>query len=195
MSEIHAWCKKRMGPMKELVDSLRTQVPSREQREPINDVKTLMRMDEEISTTLTTLRYVSKKRKLFKEIAVGLSGQENSPDYAYFGPAPHFSLGDPGGVASGVGFAADGVLAFLDLWKQERAHKKEVKQYQKDLGPLKNRMLNNYCLLVSTLDVMVGFGAISEKSGDDMFKNGFNLPIANKAWNISTNYKWLAVTA
>lgn len=184
MKEVHDWCKSHDQKMRALVDSFYKHEPDREQRAPTMDASGLIRLQGLISSDLSTLKYVKKQKTVIKEFA-SLVGNERTPDNAYFGPAPHLSLGDPGGMASAAGTFADLGSAVLAVFKGARAESKMVKDLTDNAearSTYKQQILRDYEQVVFLLRDLIETGALSEKAAGALHNAGLNVPILNRCW-------------
>lgn len=194
MKEMRDWCIANVANIKALTDSMRANKPLRSLTKPTHSASDLIRISGEIQSSLSTLRYVSKKSSTFKDL-VSLIGNERTPDNAFFGPAPNVSLGDPGGVASAAGLAADLSGAVLAVFKGARAEKRFAESVEKDPSDLKRSMMNDYCELVTRLEKLIELCVESESAAKSFNAQGLNRPILTKAWQIALNNQWLVFAA
>lgn len=197
MSQEHEWCKKNLDEMKKLIESFYKNEPDREQRPPQLDASGLIRLSGEISSNLSTLKYITKPKKIIKELA-SIVGNERTPDNTFFGPAPNLSLGDTGGTASTAGIFADLGIAVVAVFKGALAEKKMVKSLTENAqakSAYKQQILRDYERLVQLLNFVIEQAAVSEESANILHKNGLNVPILTNCWKTVTNNKWLVLAA
>ena len=194
MKEMRDWCIAQLAKIKALTDSVRANKPLRELPKPTHSASDLFRISGEIQSSLSTLRYVSKKSSTFGDLA-SLVGNERTADNAFFGPAPHLSIGDPGGVGSAAGFAADLGGALLAVFKGARAESQLTKSIENDPSALKQSMMHEYCELLLKLERLAELCAENEATATMFNNQGLNKPILAKAWQIALNHQWLVFAA
>ena len=193
MKELHDWCVGHKDP----IANLRERHEGHNQWEipqpPKLDGRLLFNASTQIKGVVSTLRSVSSKKNLFKDLAVVMGGGGTTPEQEYIMPAPDFSTG--GGFGAVAGLGVDIASGFGALRQETRAMKKELKTYESGDAQAKKALRMDYENMIIRLDALVRLGAQSEDQAEKLFKRGFNVPIANRAWATTQVYSWLVHVA
>ena len=196
--ELCDWCRDHKSEITELKISWEDGRTWRaEQRQPVLDPRVLLDASDQIDGVLGTLRYVRSKKNLFKEVGIALAGGGSTPDHEYFGPVPDFSnaVGTGTGIGGVAGRAVAIVSGFEALRQQKRAMKQELKDIEEDSLRKKAKLQFSYYNLISRLEAMVRLAAESEVQADKLFRRGFTVDIARRAWSIAKTFNWLVKAA
>ena len=191
MSDVHSWASKNIADIKNLIASFYDHKPEREQRAPVSDLSKLIRINGEIESALSTLKFVSKGNKFSLSDLASLVGRGDTPDNAYFGPSPSFS--GAGGTAAGAGALADVGLTFVTAFKGMYSEHKYMRRLEKDSSGLKQGMVKNYSDLAILLHGLTERAAENESTAKRLHSNGLNVPILRNAWTVVRSNNWIVL--
>jgi hypothetical protein len=205
--ELQEYCRQTVPHLQRLAEQLRIQKPAAVPPN-ISQLHQLMGVLTDMQNSLDTLIGIQKQylgKDSFAKLLEAAGGMDATPDYGYYGPAPEFSanpsfggahMPTAGGMAALAGFAGDFTSAVTAFVKQHLALRKQLKEYQKDPGPLKNDLRVAYCALFELLgNIMVKCADSEPEAKKYHEKGGFNKMIARDAWRKVQAHSWCATVS